>query len=46
VTEDLSRRLIRLPLYYDLSEIDQARVVQEIDRFSRQGGRVPAGAAA
>jgi dTDP-4-amino-4,6-dideoxygalactose transaminase len=33
VTEDLSARLIRLPLYYDLSEPDQARVIEETLRF-------------
>jgi dTDP-4-amino-4,6-dideoxygalactose transaminase len=33
VTESLSRRLLRLPLYHDLCETDQARIVREIDRF-------------
>lgn len=33
ITEDLSSRLIRLPLYFELSETDQDRVIDEINRF-------------
>ena len=33
VTEDLSGRLLRLPLYHDLSEADVARVVGTIETF-------------
>ncbi len=33
VTEDLSARLIRLPLYFELSETDQDRVIDEVTRF-------------
>jgi dTDP-4-amino-4,6-dideoxygalactose transaminase len=35
VTEELSGRLLRLPLYYDITEADQARVVAEIEQFLR-----------
>jgi dTDP-4-amino-4,6-dideoxygalactose transaminase len=33
VTESLSSRLVRLPLYYDLTEKDQDLVVQSINKF-------------
>jgi dTDP-4-amino-4,6-dideoxygalactose transaminase len=33
VTEDISDRLLRLPVYNDLAEIDQARVVAAIKEF-------------
>lgn len=33
VTEDLSDRLLRLPFYNDLTEADQARVVEAIKQF-------------
>ncbi len=33
VTEDLSRRLLRLPLYYEISIDEQARVVDQIRQF-------------
>ena len=33
VAEDLSDRLLRLPLYYDLAESDQARVIEGIRSF-------------
>ena len=33
VTESLSARLLRLPLFYQLSEDQQARVVDEIEKF-------------
>jgi dTDP-4-amino-4,6-dideoxygalactose transaminase len=33
VTEDLSRRLLRLPLYHEISIDEQARVVDQIRRF-------------
>ncbi|MCA9974700.1 MAG: dTDP-4-amino-4,6-dideoxygalactose transaminase, partial [Anaerolineales bacterium] len=33
VTEDVSGRLIRLPFYYDLSEDDQARVIEQVYEF-------------
>lgn len=33
VTEDVSDRLLRLPFYNDLTEVDQARVVAEIKNF-------------
>jgi dTDP-4-amino-4,6-dideoxygalactose transaminase len=43
VTEELSGRLLRLPLFYDITETEQARVVGEITTFlqtnpSRQMG--------
>ncbi|MBD0266026.1 MAG: dTDP-4-amino-4,6-dideoxygalactose transaminase [Tolypothrix sp. Co-bin9] len=34
VTEDVSDRLLRLPFYNDLTEIDQARVVASIKEFN------------
>lgn len=33
VTEDVSRRLLRLPLYYTMTEENQARVVDQVERF-------------
>jgi len=33
VTEDVSERILRLPLYYDLSETDQARVLEATRAF-------------
>jgi dTDP-4-amino-4,6-dideoxygalactose transaminase len=37
MTEDVSRRLIRLPFYYDLSEAEQTRVIEQVlDFFTRQ----------
>jgi dTDP-4-amino-4,6-dideoxygalactose transaminase len=36
VTESLSSRLIRLPLYYDLSRKEQSQVVQSIKTFFKQ----------
>jgi dTDP-4-amino-4,6-dideoxygalactose transaminase len=33
VTEDLSARLLRLPIYVDLSPDDQSRIVRAIERF-------------
>ena len=33
VTEDLSQRLLRLPLYHEISVDEQARVVDQIRRF-------------
>lgn len=33
VTEDVSERLVRLPLYYDLSETDQSYVIDTIRSF-------------
>ena len=36
VTEDVSSRLLRLPLYYDLSESDQTRVVDCVSDFLRR----------
>jgi len=35
VTDDISGRLLRLPLYYDITEVDQARVVEQIGVFFR-----------
>ncbi len=34
VTEDVSDRLVRLPLYSDLGVEDQSRVIEEVTRFS------------
>jgi dTDP-4-amino-4,6-dideoxygalactose transaminase len=34
VTEDVSRRLLRLPFYNDLREADQARVVNAITNYA------------
>jgi dTDP-4-amino-4,6-dideoxygalactose transaminase len=33
VTERVSDQLLRLPFYYSLSQADQARVVEEIQKF-------------
>jgi dTDP-4-amino-4,6-dideoxygalactose transaminase len=33
VTQDVSRRLIRLPFYYDLSEAEQVRVIEQVYDF-------------
>jgi dTDP-4-amino-4,6-dideoxygalactose transaminase len=38
VTEDVSSRLLRLPLYYTMSEFDQQRVVSSITGFLRKLG--------
>ena len=35
VAEDLSRRTLRLPFYYDLQQEDQVRIISEIIKFSR-----------
>jgi dTDP-4-amino-4,6-dideoxygalactose transaminase len=34
VTEDVSDRLLRLPFYNDLSEVEQEEVVEAIEAFS------------
>jgi dTDP-4-amino-4,6-dideoxygalactose transaminase len=39
VTEDLSGRLLRLPLFHDITEADQARVVDEVSRYLESTGR-------
>jgi dTDP-4-amino-4,6-dideoxygalactose transaminase len=39
VTEDLSGRLLRLPLFHDITEAQQARVVDEISRYLEGAGR-------
>ena len=36
VTDDISGRLLRLPLYYDITEADQERVVEQIGVFFRE----------
>jgi dTDP-4-amino-4,6-dideoxygalactose transaminase len=36
ITEDVSGRLLRLPLYYDMTEAEQARVVEQVGSFLRQ----------
>ena len=33
VTEDVSARLLRLPLYHDLGEADVERIVETIEMF-------------
>jgi dTDP-4-amino-4,6-dideoxygalactose transaminase len=33
VTESVSERLLRLPCYYGLTEVDQARVVEAVTAF-------------
>lgn len=38
VTEDLSERLLRLPLYYEITEVEQRRVVECVTSFLT-GGR-------
>ena len=52
VTEDLSRRLLRLPLYHEITETDQATVVRHVAAYLRRARPVlppplhePAGAA-
>jgi dTDP-4-amino-4,6-dideoxygalactose transaminase len=35
VTEDVSRRLVRLPLYYTMTQADQARVADRLERCLR-----------
>ncbi|MFI5460829.1 MAG: DegT/DnrJ/EryC1/StrS family aminotransferase, partial [Isosphaerales bacterium] len=43
VTEDMSRRLVRLPLYYEITLGEQARVVDQIRRHLRKtSARLPA----
>jgi dTDP-4-amino-4,6-dideoxygalactose transaminase len=44
VTEDLSGRLLRLPLFYGITEGEQARVVEAVRSFLERGTR-PARAA-
>jgi dTDP-4-amino-4,6-dideoxygalactose transaminase len=39
VTEELSDRLVRLPLYYDLTEQDQMEVVCEVRKFLSRAGQ-------
>jgi dTDP-4-amino-4,6-dideoxygalactose transaminase len=36
ITEDMSRRLLRLPLYHEIAENDQSRVVNQIRRYFRK----------
>ena len=36
VTEEISGRLLRLPLYYDINEVDQAKVVEQISAFFKK----------
>jgi dTDP-4-amino-4,6-dideoxygalactose transaminase len=36
VTEDLSGRLLRLPLYYAITPDDQFRVIQEVQRYLKR----------
>lgn len=36
VTDDISGRLLRLPLYYDITEAEQERVVEQIGVFFRE----------
>jgi dTDP-4-amino-4,6-dideoxygalactose transaminase len=36
LTEDISRRLLRLPLFYEISESDQSRVVEEVGAFLKR----------
>jgi dTDP-4-amino-4,6-dideoxygalactose transaminase len=46
ITEELSGRLLRLPLFYDITEAEQELVVTTIDRFllsrSARGGEIAA----
>ncbi len=42
VTEDVSGRLVRLPLYHDMTQGEQARVVEEVTAFAQ--GRAMASA--
>ena len=44
VTENLSSRLLRLPLYCELTEEDQAEVVDQVTSFLQQRGRSRAAA--
>ncbi len=44
VTENLSERLLRLPLYCDLSQEDQQRIVGQIASFLQERGQVRAAA--
>ena len=37
VTEDVSDRLVRLPLFFDLGEADQARVIEAVTSFQFAG---------
>ncbi len=39
VTEDLSRRLLRLPLYHEITIDEQARVVDQIRKFLENGSK-------
>jgi dTDP-4-amino-4,6-dideoxygalactose transaminase len=46
VTEYLSARLLRLPLYHEITEAEQAEVVREVTTYlRREGAVVPAGTA-
>ena len=36
VTENMSRRLLRLPLYHEITEVEQSRVVNHICHFFRK----------
>jgi len=38
VTEDLSARLLRLPLYHEITEAEQAEVVREVTAYLRNHG--------
>ena len=33
VTEDISGRLLRLPVFYEISELEQSRVVEEVRNY-------------
>jgi dTDP-4-amino-4,6-dideoxygalactose transaminase len=39
ITEDVANRLVRLPLFYQLSDSDQTRVIDRIRMFAPSGGR-------
>jgi len=39
ITEDLSSRLVRLPFYYALSEVEQAEITSRIKEFASRGLR-------
>jgi dTDP-4-amino-4,6-dideoxygalactose transaminase len=39
ITEDVANRLVRLPLYYQLTDSDQSRVIDRIRMFAPSGGR-------
>src|SRR5579872_1004127 len=45
VTEDLSQRLLRLPLFYDITEEQQREVVGRVSQFLRKRNAVADGAA-